>query len=78
MSAEAKTHPMFRLVAYVVKGSPKLKILVYRAHWIRNVHQRQLLVFTDSPLTQLNVEMIQYLLGFHPIGQFHFCTRMRA
>lgn len=38
------------------------------AHQICNVHRRRLLVFTDWPLTQWNVETLLYLPGFNFVG----------
>ena len=60
LPGEAQNHLMFMLVAYVVKDSPKFKILAYIAHLIRSVHHWRLWVFEDWPLTQWNVEMMLF------------------
>ena len=72
ISPEAKNHTMFRLVAYVLKDSPKLKILAYIAHLIYNVHYRRHWVFEDWLLIQWNLESILYLSGSIVTGQFNF------
>ena len=56
------------LVVYVMKESPKLRMLGYMAHLICIVHRGRLLVLTDWPLTQWNVELMLYLLRFIVLG----------
>lgn len=44
--------------------APKLRILAGFKHQIYNTNHRKLLVIFDWPITQWNVEMVLYTLGF--------------
>ena len=58
----------YSFVLYMAALSPKLKVLGSMAHSICNTNLRKLLIFTDWPMIQWEVELFLYLLGFNVVG----------
>ena len=52
----------YSFVMYMATLSPQLKLLGSMAHSICNVNLRKILIFTDRPMIQWEVEMLLYLL----------------
>ncbi len=57
-----------KLILYIAQIAPKLRLLAKIVHQVCNENRRKLLIFTDWPTVQWQLELFLFLLGFNGVS----------